>query len=86
ASVFIFRRRMPHAARPYRTLGYPVLPLVFLLCAGWLIYKTMWAKPMQAGVGLLIIALGLPIYWYWARKQPVNIAQGPAEGMDEDDE
>ncbi|MGB8510691.1 MAG: amino acid permease [Pyrinomonadaceae bacterium] len=86
ASVFIFRRRMPHAARPYRTLGYPVLPLVFLLCAGWLIYKTMWAKPMQAGVGLLIIALGLPIYWYWARKQPVSIAQGSAEGMDEDDE
>jgi APA family basic amino acid/polyamine antiporter len=72
ASVFIFRRRMPHAERPYRTLGYPVLPVVFLLGAGWLIYNTLVATPRQALIGLGIIALGLPIYFYWARKNPVS--------------
>ena len=73
ASVFIFRRRMPHAERPYRTLGYPVLPVVFLLGAAWLIYNTLVATPKQALIGLGIIALGLPIYFYWARKNPVTL-------------
>src|SRR5437588_4822129 len=77
ASVFIFRRKMPHAERPYRTVGYPVLPVVFLLSAGWLIYKTLWAKPTQALIGLGIIALGLPIYFYWARRNPVSYHEPP---------
>jgi APA family basic amino acid/polyamine antiporter len=77
ASVFIFRRTMPHAERPYRTVGYPVLPVIFLLSAGWLIYKTLWAKPTQALIGLGIIALGLPIYFYWARKNPVSYHEQP---------
>src|SRR5919197_5799589 len=72
ASVFIFRRRMPYAERPYRTLGYPVLPVVFLLGAAWLIYNTLVATPKQALTGLGIIALGLPIYFYWARRNPVS--------------
>src|SRR5919199_3732891 len=72
ASVFIFRRRMPHAERPYRTLGYPVLPVVFLAGAAWLIYNTLVATPRQALIGLGIIALGLPVYFYWARRNPVS--------------
>ncbi len=75
ASVFIFRRRMPHAERPYRTVGYPVLPVVFLLAAGYLIVNTVIATPTQALIGLGIIALGLPIYFYWARKNPVSYSE-----------
>jgi APA family basic amino acid/polyamine antiporter len=80
ASVFIFRRRMPHAERPYRTLGYPVLPVLFLLAAGWLIFNTLMATPRQALIGLGIIALGLPVYWYWARKNPVTFEEESATG------
>jgi len=79
ASVFIFRRRMPHAERPYKTVGYPVLPVVFLLAAGYLIVNTVIATPTQALVGLGIIALGLPIYFYWARKNPPSYSE-PASG------
>jgi APA family basic amino acid/polyamine antiporter len=79
ASVFIFRRRMPHAERPYKTVGYPVLPVVFLLAAGYLIVNTVIATPTQALVGLGIIALGLPIYFYWARKNPLSYGE-PASG------
>jgi APA family basic amino acid/polyamine antiporter len=75
ASVFIFRRRMPHAERPYKTVGYPVLPVVFLLAAGYLIVNTVIATPTQALIGLGIIALGLPIYFYWARKNPVSYSE-----------
>ncbi len=67
ASVFIFRRRLPHVERPYRTLGYPVVPVLFLCAAGWLIVNTFLATPRQASIGVGIIALGLPLYWYFGR-------------------
>ncbi|HYO63129.1 MAG TPA: amino acid permease [Pyrinomonadaceae bacterium] len=68
ASVFIFRRRMPDAERPYRTLGYPFVPAVFLLVTLWLLASTVMATPFEALVGLLIILVGLPVYWYWSRR------------------
>ncbi|HYP52821.1 MAG TPA: APC family permease, partial [Pyrinomonadaceae bacterium] len=69
ASVFIFRRRMPDAERPYRTLGYPFVPVVFLLVTLWLLSSTVMATPFEALVGFGIILLGLPIYWYWSRRR-----------------
>src|SRR5690606_3880349 len=41
ASIFVFRRKYPHAERPYRAWGYPVVPIVFLLVTGWLLINTM---------------------------------------------
>ena len=67
ASVFILRRRVPDAERPYRTVGYPVVPLIFIAAAGWLIANTVIATPRQALTGLGLILLGLPIYAYWTR-------------------
>jgi APA family basic amino acid/polyamine antiporter len=69
ASVFIFRRRWPHADRPYRTIGYPFVPVLFLLAAAWLIVNTFMATPRQALIGVGIIALGLPLYWYFRASQ-----------------
>ena len=67
SSVFIFRRTIPDSARPYRTLGYPITPAVFLLVAGWLLVNTLLTAPRQAIAGLLLMALGLPFYLYWSR-------------------
>jgi APA family basic amino acid/polyamine antiporter len=67
ASVFIFRRRMPDAPRAYRTLGYPVVPIVFLLVAGWVIVNTVVATPGRAFAGIGLMLAGLPFYWYWSR-------------------
>jgi APA family basic amino acid/polyamine antiporter len=66
ASVFIFRKRLPHADRPYRTIGYPVVPAIFLLAAAWLIVNTFVATPRQALIGAGIMAMGLPLYVYFA--------------------
>ncbi|MGH9929743.1 MAG: APC family permease, partial [Pyrinomonadaceae bacterium] len=67
ASVFIFRRREPEAARPYRTWGYPVVPAVFVLVTVYLIVFTIKNAPLQSLIGLVIIAAGLPVYWYFVR-------------------
>ena len=69
ASVLILRRRRPEAERPYRTVGYPVVPIVFIVVAAWLTLNTLTATPRQAFAGLGIILLGLPIYLYWDRGQ-----------------
>ena len=67
ASVFVFRRKMPDTARPYRTIGYPVVPILFLLVAGWIIGNTFMATPGRALAGVGLMLAGLPFYWYWSR-------------------
>ncbi|HEX8162758.1 MAG TPA: amino acid permease [Pyrinomonadaceae bacterium] len=78
ASVFIFRRRMPDAERPYRTPGYPVIPIIFLIVTAWLLVNTLQTAPKQAFTGLGLIALGLPVYWYWARHNERHEIDSPA--------
>jgi basic amino acid/polyamine antiporter, APA family len=64
SSIFVFRRKYPDADRPYRAFGYPVVPIVFLLVAGWLLINTMWTAPKQSFIGIGLIILGLPVYYY----------------------
>ncbi len=82
ASVFIFRRRMPDAVRPYRTWGYPIVPALFLLVTAALLITTIKAAPYQALRGLGLIALGLPVYWYWARHNRIT-DQAPLPAQDD---
>jgi basic amino acid/polyamine antiporter, APA family len=64
ASVFVFRRKMPNAERPYKAFGYPIVPILFLLVATWLLITTVLNDPQQSFIGLGLIALGLPVYYY----------------------
>lgn len=68
ASLFVFRRTMPDAPRPYRALGYPVVPLIFLLVTAALLLNTFVAAPREALRGVALLAAGLPFYWYWSRR------------------
>lgn len=67
ASVFVFRRREPNAPRPYKTWGYPVVPALFVLVTICLIVMTFINAPVQSLIGLAIIAMGLPVYFYFER-------------------
>jgi basic amino acid/polyamine antiporter, APA family len=67
-AVILLRRRAPQLARPYRTWGYPVTPLVFIACAVWLVANTIAESPRESAVGAGLILLGLPGYWYWKRR------------------
>lgn len=69
ASIFIFRRREPDAERPYRTWGYPVVPILFLVVSAALIIMTIRNSPRQSAIGLGLILLGVPVYWLLSRRQ-----------------
>jgi APA family basic amino acid/polyamine antiporter len=68
-SLFVFRRTMPDTFRPYRALGYPVVPLVFLLVTVALLVNTFIAAPHQAFQGVAVLFAGLPFYWWWSRRR-----------------
>jgi len=70
ASLFVFRKKMPDAPRPYRALGYPVVPMLFVLVTAALLLNTFVASPRQAFQGVAVLAAGLPFYWYWSRHSP----------------
>lgn len=74
AAVIVLRRRRPELARPYRTWGYPVTPVLFILASGFIAVNTLMQKPVNALVGLGIILLGLPAYAYW-RRAPSSASQ-----------
>jgi APA family basic amino acid/polyamine antiporter len=67
ASLFVFRRTLPDAPRPYRALGYPVIPMVFLAVTLALLLNTFIAAPRQAFEGVAVLIVGLPFYWWWSR-------------------
>ena len=62
SSIFIFRKKYPNAERPYKAWGYPVVPVMFLLVAGWLLFNTMVTSPERSFIGIGLILLGLPVY------------------------
>lgn len=67
-SLFVFRRTLPDRYRPYRALGYPWVPVLFLLATGALLVNTFFAAPRQALQGVAVLLAGLPLYWYWSRR------------------
>jgi basic amino acid/polyamine antiporter, APA family len=68
ASVFIFRRRLPDAERTYRVWGYPFVPIIFLLVSTGLIVTTIYNTPRQSAIGLILIMLGVPVYYLLDRR------------------
>ena len=66
-AIFAYRRREPDAPRPFRTPGYPLTPVLFVLAALGIVVNTVFAQPTQALVGLGITLLGVPAYLWWRR-------------------
>lgn len=67
AAVIVLRRKRPDAPRPYRVPGYPWTPLLFVAAAVALVINTIVAQPRVAGIGLAMVFVGAPAYWYWRR-------------------
>jgi APA family basic amino acid/polyamine antiporter len=68
-AVLVLRKKRPDLPRPYKTLGYPFTPVVFVLVAGWLVVNTLRTAPLESLAGLVLIALGLPIYFLRPKNQ-----------------
>ena len=67
AAVIVLRRKAPATKRPYRTWGYPTVPIVSMLLATLLIVDLAFLAPTTAGIGIGIVLSGVPIYFLWRR-------------------
>ena len=65
--LFVLRRNHPHAERPYRALGYPVLPAVYIVMALFIDVVLLLYKPQYTWPGLIIVLIGIPVYLLWSR-------------------
>jgi len=83
AALFRLRRSRPDLERPYRVLGYPWIPLVFVGACLLLVGNTLWTSPVESVAGLALVAAGLPAWALWRRSAaaagaPVTGGTGPA--------
>lgn len=83
--VFILRRKMPDAPRPYKVWGYPVVPAVFIIFCIFLIGNTIYARPREAGIGLVLILIGVPFYFWFKKnnKSAYDVREPEAEVVNE---
>ncbi len=75
-SVFVLRKKQPQADRPYRTLGYPITPLIFITTALWFVVNTLVERPAESWAGLAFLALGVPVYYFWKRLNKPSVPAG----------
>jgi APA family basic amino acid/polyamine antiporter len=75
AAVLVLRKKRPDLPRPYRTLGYPVVPLLFILASLVLVCATAVQRPRESAIGICLIVLGLPFYFHWKRRSDPPISR-----------
>jgi basic amino acid/polyamine antiporter, APA family len=79
AGLFVLRRRRPDAERPYRAFGYPVIPLLYMVAATVIMLALILYKTQTTWPGLVIVLLGVPIYFIWrslGRPKPESTLAG----------
>ena len=69
-AVFVLRRTRPDLLRPYRTWGYPAVPILFLLASLGMVINALWTDPVNTGITFGIILAGIPAYLAWRKWKP----------------
>ncbi|RDI53663.1 APC family permease [Flavobacterium glaciei] len=67
--IFILRKKMPNAERPYKAFGYPVLPALYILISSAICLALLYTKPTTCGWGVLIMLIGIPVYYLTKAKE-----------------
>jgi APA family basic amino acid/polyamine antiporter len=65
--ILVLRRKRPDAERPYRAFGYPFVPLLYIAAAATIMVVLLLYQTQTAGGGLVIVLIGLPVFWLWSR-------------------
>ena len=65
--LIVLRIRRPAAERPYRTWGYPLVPVVFVVGAGGLLLNSLWEQTEETAISLVVILAAIPLYFLWQR-------------------
>lgn len=83
AAVIVLRIRHPEWPRPYKTWGYPVVPIFFVGFYVWFLWNVFWEQPFEAISGLGLILLGVPVFLLWSRKGAQVEAVFPLDDTDD---
>jgi len=67
--LFVLRFKRPHAERPYKAIGYPVLPGIYIVMAIFIDIVLLRYKPQFTWPGLIIVLLGIPVYYLWRSRR-----------------
>jgi len=67
AALMVLRRKRPDAERPYRTWGYPFVPIISIFIAGLLMVDLAFLAPATSGMGMLLVLTGVPVYFFWRK-------------------
>ncbi len=78
--LFVLRAKRPNAERPYRAIGYPVLPAIYILMAAWICIVLLRYKPQYTWPGLVIVLLGVPVFILWSRSAAASSARSASPG------
>lgn len=73
AGLFVLRFKQPDAPRPYKALGYPVLPALYIAMAAWICVVLLRYKPQYTWPGLVLVLLGIPVYLFWSRRSAPSL-------------
>lgn len=74
AGLFVLRFTRPNAERPYRAFGYPVLPAIYIVMAIFIDVVLLRYKPQYTWPGLIIVLLGIPVYYAWRPRRAAAVA------------
>jgi len=73
AAVFTLRRKNPTLPRPYKTWGYPVVPLIFIIALSGILINALIERPVESIIGLTFTALGIPVFFVWKKKTNLDV-------------
>jgi APA family basic amino acid/polyamine antiporter len=79
--LFVLRIKQPDASRPYKALGYPVLPAVYIVMASCICVVLLRYKPQYTWPGLVLVLLGIPVYLFWSRRRENDPHSGQTESV-----
>jgi len=79
--LFVLRKKRPDLERPYRALGYPILPGLYILMASLVMLDLLWVKPRFTWPGLIIVLTGVPVFFFWnSRREKQQLNSTCADG------
>jgi basic amino acid/polyamine antiporter, APA family len=79
--LFVLRRKQPDAPRPYKAIGYPILPALYIVMAAWICVVLLRYKPQYTWPGLALVLLGIPVYWFRSRRSAARGESAKAGAM-----
>jgi APA family basic amino acid/polyamine antiporter len=80
-ALFVLRSREPTAPRPFKALGYPVAPAVFVVASFLIVANAIYSDPRPSGAGVLIILAGIPLYLIFTRRQVQGARSSVGDGF-----